>query len=117
HLAGDEIIVARGQVRFDDYRGGFRIVADEVYSVDEAREKFARRVEITINRSDEVLVQDLAAALRPYRGGDTPVVIQYRNRQARAVVTLGDGWKVAPSAELMAALGGVEKVESARLRY
>lgn len=117
HLAGDEIIVVRGQVRFDDYRGGFRIVADEVYSVDEAREKFARRVEITINRSDEVLVQDLAAALRPYRGGDTPVVIQYRNRQARAVVTLGDGWKVAPSAELMAALGGVEKVESARLRY
>src|SRR5690625_6298785 len=52
HLAGDEIIVVRGQVRFDDYRGGFRIVADEVYSVDEAREKFARRVEITINRSE-----------------------------------------------------------------
>lgn len=116
-LIADEIVVVRGRVEIDRFRGGFRMVAEEMMSVDEARSQFARRVEVEIDRPPEALEQDLAAALQPYRQGRTPVVIQYRNQSARAVVQLGANWRVTPSQELLAALGGVPGIGEVRLKY
>src|SRR5699024_5907738 len=116
-LVADEIVVVRGRVEIDRFRGGFRMVADEVMSVDEARSQFARRVDIEISRPPAALEQDLAAALQPYRQGRTPVVIQYQNRSAQAVLELGANWRVTPSQELLAALSGVPGIGEVRLRY
>ncbi len=116
-LIADEIVVVRGHVEIDRFRGGFRMVAEEVMSVDEARSQFARRVDIEIDRPPEALEKDLAAALQPYRQGRTPVVIKYRNHAARAIVQLGANWRVTPSQELLAALGGVAGIGEVRLKY
>ncbi|WP_376690363.1 DNA polymerase III subunit alpha [Wenzhouxiangella sp. EGI_FJ10409] len=116
-LIADEIVVVRGRVEVDSFRGGHRMVAEEVMSVDEARSQFARRVEIEISRPPAMLEQDLAAALQPYRPGRTPVVIHYRNQSAQALVRLGGNWHVTPSTELLAALGGVAGIGEVRLKY
>ncbi|RFF32719.1 DNA polymerase III subunit alpha [Wenzhouxiangella sediminis] len=116
-LVADEIVVVKGRVEIDRFRGGFRMVAEEVMSVDEARSQFARRVEVEISKPPETLEHDLAAALQPYRPGRTPVVIQYRNQSARAVLHLGSSWRVTPSTELLAALGGVTGIGEVRLKY
>ncbi|NBB91625.1 MAG: DNA polymerase III subunit alpha [Gammaproteobacteria bacterium] len=116
-LIPDEIVVVKGRVEVDQFRGGFRMVADEVMSVDEARSQFARRVEIRISQATETLEDELAAALQPYRQGRTPVVIDYRNGAAQALLKLGENWQVAPSTELLAALGGLRGIGEVRLRY
>jgi len=116
-LVADEIVVVRGRVEIDRFRGGFRMVAEEVMSVDEARSQFARRVELEISRASASLEQDLAAALQPYRPGHTPVVIHYSNRSARALLHLGNQWQVKPSTELLAALAGVSGISDVKLRY
>jgi len=116
-LIADEIVVVKGRVEVDNFRGGHRMVAEEVMSVDEARSQFARRVEIEISQPPSALEQDLAAALQPYRPGRTPVVIHYRNRSAQALLHLGSKWHVTPSTELLAALGGVTGIGEVRLRY
>ncbi|WP_376695272.1 DNA polymerase III subunit alpha [Wenzhouxiangella sp. EGI_FJ10305] len=116
-LVADEIVVVRGRVEVDSFRGGFRMVAEEVMSVDEARSQFASRVEIEISQPPEMLEHDLAAALQPYRPGRTPVVVKYRNQSARAVLHLGTQWHVTPSTELLAALGGVTGIGEVKLKY
>ncbi|RFF28306.1 MULTISPECIES: DNA polymerase III subunit alpha [unclassified Wenzhouxiangella] len=116
-LIADEIVVVRGRVEIDTFRGGYRMVAEEVMSVDEARSQFARRVEIEINQPQKSLEHDLAAALQPYRPGRTPVVVQYRNHSAQAVLHLGTQWHVTPSTELLAALRGVSGIGAVKLKY
>ncbi|MEE4295645.1 MAG: DNA polymerase III subunit alpha [Wenzhouxiangella sp.] len=119
-LVNDAILVVVGKAEVDDFRGGYRMVADEIMGIDEARARFARRLEIEIgdgNRNGNEIDNDLAAALRPYRTGQTPVLLHYRNGDARALIELGEDWHVMPSAELLAAVGGVPGIDSAKLCY
>ncbi|TVS12851.1 MAG: DNA polymerase III subunit alpha [Wenzhouxiangella sp.] len=117
-LTTDAILVVRGRVEADDFRGGVRMVAEQILSIDEARAQFARGLEIDIeSAAGTSLDRDLAAALQPYRSGGTPVVVRYRNDRAQALIKLGEDWQVMPSAELLAAVGGLEGIRSARLRY
>jgi DNA polymerase III subunit alpha len=116
-LVADEILVVRGRVEVDDFRGGFRMVAEEVLDVDQARERFARGLEIEIEQPAGEFDRDLAAAMQPYRAGKTPVVVRYRNDTAQALLKLGGDWQVAPSSELLAAISGLAGVGRVRLRY
>ncbi len=117
HLSVDAILVIKGRVEVDEYRGGFRMVADEIMNLDEARARFARGLEIRINGQTDELDQDLAAALKPYRQGQTPVILRYQNAQAQALLKLGEDWAVVPSSELLAAVNALRGIELARLRY
>ncbi len=116
-LVADEILVIRGKVEIDAFRGGFRMVADEVLEIDEARARFAQRLEIEIDTASPDLDRDLAAAIHPYRPGQTPVILRYRNRAAQALLKLGEDWQVSPSADLLAAIDGVYGISAVRLRY
>ena len=117
YLGVDVILVIKGRVEVDEYRGGYRMVADEILNLDAARAQFARGLEIEVNGATDLLEEDLAAALAPYRNGSTPVVLRYENAKAQAVVKLGENWEVSPSAELLAAVNAVRGIKSAKLRY
>ena len=116
-LVSDEVLVVRGKVAIDDFRGGFRMVADEIMEVDEARGRYVQRLEIDIGTAGEDFDKDLAAALHPYRSGQTPIIIRYRNQQAQAVLKLGEDWQVSPSTDLLAAIEGLKGIRGVRLRY
>lgn len=116
-LVADEILVVRGKVEVDDFRGGFRMVADEILEVDEARARFAQRLEIEVDQAGVDFDRDLAAALHPYRNGKTPIIIRYQNDSARALLKFGEGWQVGPSTDLLAAIEGVKGISAVRLRY
>ncbi len=116
-LVADEILLVRGRVEVDDFRGGFRMVADEILDVDQARERFARGLEIELLHPPVEFDHDLAAAMQPYRTGRTPVLVRYRNEAAQALLKLGSDWQIAPSSELLAAVSGLEGVARVRLRY
>lgn len=118
-LTGDAVIVATGKVRFDTFSQGFRMIADQVLPLDRARERFAHHLHIRLD-SDALTdraMQALRSALHPYRDGRTPVVVDYRNGRARAMLRLGERWNVRPCAELIGALADVEPVAASRLVY
>ncbi|TVQ28449.1 MAG: DNA polymerase III subunit alpha [Wenzhouxiangella sp.] len=116
-LVPDEILVVRGKVEVDDFRGGFRMVADEVLEVDEARSRFAQRLEIDLDETGKDFDRDLAAALHPYRPGRTPIILRYRNSKAQAILKLGEEWLVSPSTDLLAAIDGLKGIRTVKLRY
>ena len=116
-LVNDEIIVVKGRVEVDNFRGGFRMVAENVLDVDEARARFAQRLEIELDGASTEFDQDLAAALHPYRAGQTPIIVRYQNKAARALLKLGESWRVEPSSDLLAAIEGLNGIGRVRLRY
>ena len=118
-LISDEIIVASGKVEIDDFNGGYRMVAEQVLGLDQARQRFARHLHVKLRASCQPtdIDEQLAATLRPYRNGETPVIIDYINGRAEATLRLGAGWRVKPCAELLAAISGVEAIDQAMLVY
>ena len=118
-LVADEVIVAGGSVEVDDFNGGFRMIADQVHSLDQARQRFARHlhIELAPSTSNSDIHELLAATLRPYRHGETPVIVDYRNGRAAARLKLGANWRVKPCSELLAAFEGVSAIDRARLIY
>jgi len=118
-LVADEVIIASGKVEIDDFNGGYRMVAEQVLGLDQARQRYARHLYIKLHPAPEPadIDEQLAATLRPYRNGETPVIIDYINGRASATLKLGADWRVKPCAELLAAMAGVEAVENATLVY
>ena len=118
-LAADEVIIASGKVEIDDFNGGYRMVAEQVLGLDQARQRFARHLHIRLAPAREPgdIEEQLAATLRPYRNGQTPVIVDYINGRASATLKLGSSWRVKPCAELLAAISGVEAIDQAQLVY
>jgi DNA polymerase-3 subunit alpha len=118
-LSRDKVLVVKGMLGPDDYTGGFRITADQVYTIDEAREVYARRLVIAVDnqRGGNGFIDSLAGMLGPFRNGRCPVWIDYTSDKARAQMPLGEGWRVHPTDELIRRLRGLTGETGVRVIY
>jgi DNA polymerase III subunit alpha len=100
-LKEDELLVIAGKVRNDDYSGGLRVSADEVWSLDEARARFGKGIRLKLPTS--VMPSRLVELLSPYR---TPAGCRVRMEVAApsCALDLADAWRVAPKDEMLHAL-------------
>ena len=75
-ISRDAILVMTGTLGPDDYSGGFRLNVDNVYNIDQAREKYAKRIVIKLAGGKGIngFVQGLSDVLSPYRQGGCPVI-------------------------------------------
>jgi len=116
-LRDDQLVVARGRASLDDYSGGMRITADGLFDFASARATFAKRLDIDCSIDDKVRVAQLAELLKPYRGGECPVQINYRNLAGVAPLRLGDEWKVTLPDELLDGLRALCDAQNVRVVY
>ena len=118
-LNKDKLIVVEGKVVYDDYFGGYRITADVIYDITEARQKFARRLEIDLKQinADHTIVHQLNEVLNPFREGNVPVWINYQRDGIAAKLSLGEDWCVQPSDELLSRLDKLTGENSVTVIY
>lgn len=102
-LTKDKLIVVEGEVSLDDYSGGYKMSAKNLYDIDQAREHFAKRLLVRVDehKAANGFVSALQKTLQPYREGFCPVVIDYAAAGVRAQLPLGEGWSVHPTDELL----------------
>ena len=95
-LVKDTLLVIRGQVSVDDYTGGFKMRADEIYDIDRAQSAFAARLVINVDAEQMAngFIKELQQILKPASSGSCRVNIRYRNPSAEAVLTFDDNWKI-----------------------
>ncbi|WP_036768932.1 DNA polymerase III subunit alpha [Photorhabdus australis] len=115
-LEQDRILIATGQVSFDDFNGGLKMTARELMDISEAREKYARGLAISLldRQIDDQLLNRLRGTLEPYRSGTIPVHLYYQREDARARLRFGAMWRVTPTDNLLTDLRtllGNEQVE------
>jgi DNA polymerase III subunit alpha len=95
------VLIAEGQLRYDDFVNGWRLSAKRIRSVDEAIEEHARWLTILWPaESGPDFVRELQRVLKPFTRGRCEVCIKYRARDAEARLTLGEAWAVRPTREL-----------------
>jgi DNA polymerase-3 subunit alpha len=105
-ISKDNLLVIRGSVAQDDFSGGLRVRATEIFSLVEARQRALRGLTVRVHHAglDDQFSKNLAGLLslhqEPKRTG-CPVIIDYRTNGATAELQLGDQWRVKPSDELL----------------
>ncbi len=118
-LAKDVVLVVEGVLGPDSFTGGYRVLGDRVFTIEEARVHFGKRLVISL-RGDtqrQGMLQSLASVMSPFRQGDFPVWVEYSNEAANAELPLGKDWHVTPSDELLSRLKAVAGEQCVRLEY
>jgi len=115
-LAKDKIIVVEGEVSNDDYSGGIRMSCNNLYSIEQAREHFAKHILLNMENTQlhNGMINDLKNILQPFQQGSCEIVISYTQPQATARLGLGEQWRVHPTDELLHRLtemNGEDKVQ------
>jgi DNA polymerase-3 subunit alpha len=90
----------------------------------QAREKFARGLQIKFDRSkangnwsDHSIAQQLTDVLHTYREGNCPVNIKYNSGSELSQYVLGEEWNVVPSDDLLNRLDKVFGQEQIEIMY
>ena len=118
-LVRDRVIVIEGGLAADDFSGGHRIRAKQIYDIDQAREVYARGLEITVDQdnSSNGFIDQLETTLKTYQPGQCPVWVAYRGGQAAGRILLGDKWRVQPNEQLLQRLQLLVGEEHVRMLY
>ncbi|WP_265693533.1 DNA polymerase III subunit alpha [Providencia rustigianii] len=118
-LEKDNILIATGQVSFDDFNGGNKMTVRELMDIGEAREKYARALAISLSdkQINDQLLNRLRSALEPHRSGTIPVHLYYQKDDARAKLKFGVVWRVTPVDPLLNDLRTLLGHEQAELEF
>lgn len=116
-LNKDAVLVVEGEVREDEYSGGYSMTVSKVMTLDDAREAFAQRLALHIEQPVPDFPHQLNQLLSPHRNGKCPVFIRYLHAEAEVELRLGKEWCVMPSEQLVVALRQVLGEESVKVVY
>ncbi len=104
-LRDDQLLILQVKVSNDEYSGGMRIAAEQIYDLQLAREARAKSLRIRLNGNADAAM--LKRVLNPFRASPengfagTPVEVIYENARARCTLRLGEGWRVRLSDTLV----------------
>ncbi len=119
----DDALIVDGKVQKDDFTGSYRVVAERLMTLAEARARFAKQLTIRMNGEVKdagggaAAAHKLQAMMAPYRDGQTPVVLRYRNRDAEAEMRFGESWRVRLDNRLIDDLREWLKAENVEVTY
>jgi DNA polymerase-3 subunit alpha len=121
-FARDNLLVAEGAVSTDDFTGNLRLTVENLYSMEQAREEFAKGLKLNWQLNGHAplpqeFVAGLGNAIQPFRGGKCAVEITYNAKDASANLILGDGWRVHPSDELVERLKRLPGMQGVEVVY
>ncbi|MEM1230037.1 MAG: DNA polymerase III subunit alpha [Pseudomonadota bacterium] len=121
-IAKDAIVVVEAVAEQDDFSGGIALKAERIYTMEEARRRYAQGLLIdSPPQTGADFVDRLKRCLGPHRRAEAgcPVSVLYTadQAQARAQIALGSQWQVSPTDELLAALRGEFGPAQVELRY
>ncbi len=94
------ILVVEGELGQDDYNGGVKMIALALYTLEEARSRYAKCLQITLNNKNNADISNLQMALKTHPG-ECVVQVRYSNADATAAINLGPKWRVSPSEQLI----------------
>ena len=107
-IAKDTLLVVEGGLGMDDFAGQMRLTAEKLLTIEQARARFAKHllVEWSPDSTNEIqthstIADELAELIKPFQGGNCPIMIDYRGQTAKSLLQLGENWRVHPGEELL----------------
>lgn len=118
-LIKDKVVIVDGEVSTDAYSGGYRMSANKVYSLEQARQLFSRGIvlKLSAEQAANKVINKLQEIMQPYKTGRSPIYIDYQREDSQARLSLGDEWRVTPSDTLLNELAAVLGEEAVAVEY
>ena len=122
-IVTDEVLIVEGKVSQDDFSGGWRIVAENLMTLGEARSRFARALALQVDAGQiqgegfSVAVDRLQSMLTPFKGGGCLVRVHYRHALAGVDLLLGDEWRVQLEENLLEQLRAWIQSDAVEVQY
>jgi DNA polymerase-3 subunit alpha len=117
-LRKDEVIVAKGDISTDDFSGGLKMSAVDLQQLLDVRESRVQYLELGLDLNmGDLLAEDIADALRPYKGGLCPVRFSCEQTTYAAELVAPGEWSVKPTDELIYNLKNIDGCKMVKLRY
>lgn len=115
----DNLLVVHGQVSVDDFTGGYKMAAESIYGIEQARAIFADSIVISLDQDCAVLptIEQIAQALDDKTRGRCKIRFHYRTSKEEGQLVVADEWHVNPSAALLATLRNIVGQERVSLVY
>lgn len=98
-----QMLIIEGEIATDDFNGGVKMTASQLYPVEGARARFAKCLTLELSADNGSLTAALQSVLAANKGGCV-VQVRYTNTAAAAVLNLAAEWRVSPSDSLIATL-------------
>ncbi|MCZ6893317.1 MAG: DNA polymerase III subunit alpha [Gammaproteobacteria bacterium] len=95
-LVTDHIVVIEGNCDVDDFTGDHSLQADEIITMEEARNRHARALVVNVSEPDlnNGFVTSLQLLIENYSNGRCPIAVEYLRSDCRARLQLGENWRV-----------------------
>jgi DNA polymerase-3 subunit alpha len=118
-IGKDALVLAEGQLRYDEFSDSWRIGVRRLTALAQVREQQARRIVLAWPASADsaALQRHLAQLLGRFRPGPCAVAIEYAAAGARGILALGTEWCVQPAAELIESLEALLGRSAVRVLY
>lgn len=116
-LVEDQMVIVEGDVGIDDFSNSTRILAREIMTLAEAREKFAKQIRIHLPSTQKINVDHLQQMLNTFAGGSCPVIIRYLRDNIQADIKPGKNLLVKPGEALLKMLKEQLQIENVELVY
>lgn len=102
-LQKDRILIVTGQISFDDFNNGLKMMARDLMDISEAREKYAKALAISVSHTqvNKVFFDKLHEILEPCRSGRVKIHFYYQGKNASARLRFGPQWQVTPTNRLL----------------
>jgi len=114
-LAVDKVLIMKGMLSYDDYRGGISLRVEEVLTFEQCRLEQAGMVSISLSEqllrekgwTTVDLAKKLSDSLQFQEKGQVPLQVRYRRHNAIATLKLGDNHHVNPNDLMLRRLKGL----------
>ncbi|MBK4765299.1 MAG: DNA polymerase III subunit alpha [Pantoea sp. Brub] len=96
-LKKDNILIIKGQIKFNHFRGNFKIIAYQVMSLQQAREKHVCGLSILLidKQINNVFLDKIYAFIKPYRSGIIPVNIYHKLENTENKLLFKKKWLIS----------------------
>ncbi|WP_131783282.1 DNA polymerase III subunit alpha [Legionella gresilensis] len=112
-----QMIFSEGEVAHDEFSGNARMTATQLFSISEARTRFAKSLILTVNEtSDNALITRIRTILSS-SPGKCAVQIKYCNEKAQGLLSLPQQWWITPSDEVINSLKDLLGIANIVLNY
>ena len=108
----DQLLFVLGRVAEDQFSGGLRVTAEQLFDLGKARDEYARELRLSFNGQADAA--RLAQMIRPHMPGNCAVRIAYRNRDAICEMEIGSA-KISDA--LLAGLTQWLTTDNVQIRY
>jgi DNA polymerase III subunit alpha len=115
-VASGGMVVIEGEIARDDYNGGVKMTAKQLYTMAGMRIQFARCLELRIKPDNQPVLSTIKAILKAHPG-QCMVQLNYMNDAAKACLNLDKSWSVSPHDSMLQALSEVLGDEQVIMNY